>query len=90
MDLDNNRGRFSPNGADENGEEPSEEINLNTSTASQEEEAAIEKRKEKLREEINEVFSHEISGNLFLSNKVALSYHCLHDIYDGKLAGVSE
>ena len=40
--------------ANENGDEATQEINLNTSS-SQEEEAAIEKRKEQVRNEIKEV-----------------------------------
>ena len=40
--------------ANENGDEATQEINLNTSST-QEEEAAIEKRKEQVRNEIKEV-----------------------------------
>ena len=55
MDLSKKGGSFSPTESEDLGMEAAQEVNLNTSTTSEEEEAAIEKRKEKVRQEIKEV-----------------------------------
>ena len=55
MDLNSTGASLLPKETGEVGMEAAQEVSLNTSTTSEEEEAAIEMRKEKLRLEIKEV-----------------------------------
>ena len=55
MEVSNTGASLLPKETDHIGMEAAQEINLDTSTTSEEEEAAIEMRKEKLRLEIKEV-----------------------------------
>lgn len=85
MDLDQKEERLSPRSAGQFGIEAEEEVNLNTSTTSEEEEAAIEKRKEKLREEIKEVI---ILSFIRFSNSHYFLNLCQSTLFDRKPRGL--
>ena len=58
------KGLNSAEGIDEQGAEATQEVDLDTSVKSEEEEAAIEQRKEKIRKEIKEVKLVQFKNNI--------------------------